>query len=171
MPADGSDISEGGDSSDERVASRAPIGCGLIVTMVVVALLAAGALWVLPRTAQSIDRVERDHAISLPDSARDVQAMGDLVRYVDHGRSAVFVIDAADLGPFVEQLDQVDDVPYRTFVPGNEQYQPSTTPWPKGASPDRTFSKASPAGGDFMHVEIYRLSDAAVGVWLYSDWN
>lgn len=96
--------------------------------------------------------------------------MSDMIRLLDHGRSSVFVIDSTDLEAFLDELDDIPDVPFSTFVPGNQQYQPRSLPWPPGA-PEQTFGKESPAGGDFMHVELYRFDDGSVGVWLYSDWN
>ncbi len=97
--------------------------------------------------------------------------MGDLFRLVDHGRSSIFVIDSADLDQLVDQLDKIDDVSYSTFVPGNAQYRPDRVPWPPDATPQDSFGKTSPAGGDFMHVEIYRVDASHLGVWIYSDWN
>ncbi len=143
----------------------------LIIALVVGATAVPIVSWWQSSTAQTVDRVERDHGIDLPESARDVQAMGDVIRLVDHGLSSVFVIDSVDLDKLVDQLDQVADVSHGTFIPGNAQYQPRTFPWPPGSAADQSFGKASPAGGDFMHVEIFRVDDASVGVWIYTDWN
>lgn len=95
--------------------------------------------------------------------------MGEFIDILDHGRSAVFVIDAADLDHFLGQLEQIETVSYETFVPGNAQYQPGWTPWGPDTRPIQALGLTSPAGGDFLHVEVYEIDETSVGIWLYSD--
>lgn len=94
-----------------------------------------------------------------------------MIRFLDHGLSSVFTIDSTDMPALVHQLDQIPDAPYSTHVPGNSQYQPRDVPWLRTEGRQLSLSKQSPAGGDWMHVEIYRVDEATVGVWIYSDWN
>lgn len=157
-----------------QVAKRRTFG-GATAALVVVALLAglaaAGIWWLRSVNAQTVERVEHDHGVELPSSTRDVQAMSDIIRFVDHGRSAVFVIDTDELADLIDVLDQLPDVAESTFVPGNAQYQPQVLPWPPDSQPLQTFGKESPAGGDWLHVEIYAIDESSTGIWLYSDWN
>lgn len=97
--------------------------------------------------------------------------MGDTMRFLDHGLSSVITIDPTDMPALVEQLDQIPNEPYSTFLPANSQYQPRDVPWLRTEGRRLSFSKQSPAGGDWMHVEIYDVDETTVGVWIYSDWN
>jgi hypothetical protein len=143
-----------------------------LVALIAVAALAAVAIWWWGSTASpTIEGVEQDHGLELPGSAHDIQVNNDLFELIDYGRSAVLVIDADELPELLETLYAIPDVAESTFFPGNSQYQPRSTPWPADSQPLHTFAKESPAGGAWLHVEVYQIDDSSTGVWLYSDWN
>ncbi|MCP4965692.1 MAG: hypothetical protein GY926_10695 [bacterium] len=84
---------------------------------------------------------------------------------------AVFLFDNAELEEFVDQLDRIPDARSGTSFPIHNEYQLSRNPLPAGLAPSWTFRKDSPAGGDFMLVQIYEVEEEVVGVWVYSNWN
>ncbi|MGH1491892.1 MAG: hypothetical protein ACRBK7_21310 [Acidimicrobiales bacterium] len=148
-------------------------------------LIAAGVgLFLMGIFDSAQTRVEREHGISLPESARDIQAMGDasnqFLRLInlDRGASSILVIDRPDLDELLQEFgfDEQSDNAGRFLggAPGNAQYQPSSVPWPEGlgASPVSDYGTDNPpSNGDFATLQVYTIDDSSVGVWLYTDWN
>ena len=59
-------------------------------------------------------------------------------------------------------------------IPGNDRYQPTSTPWEASAEPEVVwYSESPPSSADFSVVELYPIPGQPdrVGVWIYSDWN
>jgi hypothetical protein len=113
------------------------------------------------------NRIEHEHGIRLPASASSFECRGDASRgFLDRGASSSFIIASNDLGGFVSELKVHPGL--TTFIPGNSQYQIHAA-WRKG-KPMRTYSCASPTG-DWLHVEVWPMDEARVGICLYTDWN
>lgn len=145
----------------------------------VVLVLGVAAVFVVSRSSDR-ERFEDEHGVPLPASATALQVMGDasnpILRWVelDRGASSIFVIPRSDLDDFLDRFDwEEQEGPFGwSQIPGNAQYQPDTVPWAAPAEPDEVYSTESPpSSADYATVEVYRLSDDRVGVWIYSDWN
>lgn len=133
---------------------------------------------------------ESDHRIDLPDSAEQIQNRGDSRRSVlDRGIATILVIDREDLEGFIAKLNvderrkpvQANGDPTvngwnvwpndaKTFVPGNKVYSGFKKTWDAEVVPVEMLSCQSPAG-DWLHVEVWSLSDAKVLLKLFTDWN
>jgi len=134
-------------------------------------------------------RAEHDHGIRLPSSAHHIQRRADGLRFsfIDHGIVTMFEMNTNDLPAFIAQLRiQSRREPIRpsgdvtrhgynvwpdtsTFVPGN--YSRFKRTWSSEAVPIEMLSCSSPAGGDWLHVELWRLEGQAMLVKMYTDWN
>ncbi len=139
------------------------------------------------------ERLEFEHSITLPPSAREIQALGDAsasvwaVLGVDRGASSILVIDRDDRDALLAEFgfataDDVGDDANDMMTcfgggggpaPSNSVYQPSDVPWPEGNRAESRFSTSNPPGSaDIACLYFYELDDpASVGVWIYSDWN
>jgi hypothetical protein len=112
-------------------------------------------------------RIEHEHGLRLPASASAFECRGDAARgFLDRGASSAFIIASNDLVSFVSQLRVQQDL--MTFIPGNSQYQLHAA-WCIG-KPMATYSCSSSVG-DWLHVEVWPIDDARVGICLYTDWN
>ena len=152
-------------------AAMRTVGKWPIVTCIALAVLLAALCvrtWV-HATAQSRSRIEREHGVKLPASARHFQCRGDAwVGFLDRGASSVFEMDLADQGAFVAQLRIAPGV--FTFIPGNDRYRQFKLPWRKEVNPLGEYSCRSRTG-DWLHVQVYPIDGQRVDVWLYTDWN
>ena len=112
-------------------------------------------------------RLEHEHGLRLPASANSIECRGDAARgFLDRGAASAFVMDANDLAAFISQLKvRLGGV---SFIPANSEYQ-LHTPWRQG-TPAAVYTCASPTG-DWLHVEVWAVDAARVGVCLYTDWN
>lgn len=162
------------------------IGCGPVALAVVglVVLIGAFAFFRPDRSAR--DRVEVEHSITLPLSAREIQALGDAsgsvwaVLGIDRGASSIMVIDRVDVEALLAEFDfDPDQESANCFgggggpAPGNSVYQPSVVPWPEENQAKSRYSTSTPPGSaDIACLYMYELDDPdSVGVWIYSDWN
>jgi hypothetical protein len=134
---------------------------------------------------------ESDHEIVFPASAANFQNRGNsrIKILPDRGIATLVEIDRKDLDAFLAQLkisgrrkpakEQGDPTmngwnvwPHdaRTFVPGNEVFSGFKKTWDVEPVPIEMLSCQSPAG-DWLHVEIWKLSDTKVLLKLFTDWN
>lgn len=133
---------------------------------------------------------ESDHKLVFPASAKNFQNRGDSNSALpDRGIATLVEIDHKDLDGFEKQLkiterrkptkDQGDPTVNgwnvwprgaQTFVPGNEVYSGFKKTWDVEPVPIEMLSCESPAG-DWLHVEIWSLSDTKTLLKLYTDWN
>jgi hypothetical protein len=133
---------------------------------------------------------ESDHKIVFPASATNFQNHGNSNRFLpDRGIATLVEIDRKDLDAFLAQLkinerrrpvkEQGDPTangwnvwPHdaKTFVPGNQVFNGFKKTWDVEPVPVEMLSCQSPAG-DWLHVEIWNLSDTKVLLKLFTDWN
>ena len=133
---------------------------------------------------------ESDHKIVFPASAANFQNRGNSSRVLpDRGIATLLDIDRKDLDAFVAQLkirertrpakEQGDPTvngwnvwPHdaRSFVPGNEVYGGFKKTWDVEPVPVEMLSCQSTAG-DWLHVEIWNLSETKVLLKLFTQWN
>jgi hypothetical protein len=132
-----------------------------------------------------------DHKIAFPASATNFQNRGNsgIIILPDRGIATLVEIGRKDLDTFLAQLkinerrrpakEQGDPTlngwnvwPHdaRTFVPGNEVFSGFKKTWDVDPVPIEMLSCLSPAG-DWLHVEIWNLSDTKVLLKLFTDWN
>ena len=112
-------------------------------------------------------RIEHEHGLQLPASASSFECRGDASRgFLDRGAASSFTIISNDLSTFTSQLKVRAGL--TTFMPGNSQYRLHAV-WRTG-TPLTTYSCESPVG-DWMHVEVWRVSDTRLGICVYTDWN
>lgn len=131
-----------------------------------------------------------DHKIVFPASAANFQNRGNSqIGFLDRGIATLLDIDRRDLDVFLSQLkiserrkpvkEQGDPTvngwnvwPHdaRTFVPGNEVFSGFKKTWDLEPVPIEMLSCQSPAG-DWLHVEIWNLSDTRVLLKLHTAWN
>lgn len=133
---------------------------------------------------------ESDHKIVFPASATNFQNRGNSNKVLpDRGIATLVEIDRKDLDAFLAQLkinerrkpakEQGDPTvngwnvwPHdaRTFVPGNEVFSGFKKTWDVDPVPIEMLSCQSPAG-DWLHVEIWNLSETKVLLKLFTQWN
>ena len=144
-------------------------------------------------TMTACDQVcdESDHKIVFPASAANIQSRGNsgIKILPDRGIATLVEIDRKDLDAFLKQLkinerrkpakEQGDPTvngwnvwPHdaKSFVPGNDVYSGFKKTWDVEPVPVEMLSCQSPAG-DWLHVEIWNLSDTKVLLKLFTDWN
>lgn len=137
------------------------------VAVVVVALLTAALVFIFSPFRDPRSRIEHEHGLRLPASASAFECRGDARRgFLDRGAASAFIVATNELTGFLAQLTVRTSL--HTFIPGNRQYQLHAS-WRRG-SPLATYSCASPVG-DWLHVEVWPIDRASVGVSLYTDWN
>jgi hypothetical protein len=157
----------------------------LVPVLAVAALAVALSVALALRSAGDvIDRIEREHAIELPDSVDAAGAFGDASNSfvslvgLDRGASSVFTIDRSDLDQLLAEFDvdgpgsSVDPAFGPTQVaPANTQYQPTSVPW-SADQPDKILGiGGESSNGDFTNIGIFPVDDTTIGIWLYTDWN
>lgn len=175
VPTTGDNVDVRSPKSRRRVGRW--IGAGLLV-------IAIGWLGLTAnRFYDPHDRAEREHSLTLPQSATQIDAMGDasflpyLITGLDRGASTIFVMDRSELDDLRSQVEWGAPpgllAAASSAIPGNSVYRPSATPWLEGARPSEVlYSEDPPGSADYVVAEIYTLpDDDVVGVWLYSDWN
>jgi hypothetical protein len=153
--------------------------CVLLMALISVAITACD---------QSGD--ESDHKIVFPASAANFQNRGNSNSFLpDRGIATLVEIDREDLDGFLAQLkinerrrpakEQGDPTvngwnvwpqDARTFVPGNEVFSGFKMTWDVEPVPIEMLSCQSPAG-DWLHVEIWGLSNTKVLLKVFTDWN
>ena len=137
------------------------------------------------------DRAEREHGITLPASAGNIQCRGDASRgFLDRGASTLFEMKPRDLDSFLSQLTintrngpavagpgdpcvngwNVWPQSSPTFVPGNDVYGGFTSTWQGPAVPSEMLSCNSLVG-DWLHVELWNVSTNCIVVKMFTDWN
>lgn len=182
-------------------ATRRRTSPGVFAMAAVVAILAGSWAWGVIWPEDPRERIESEHALTLPASADDFQAMGDgsvlISSLRDGGASSIFVMDRADLGDFLGQHpfgplpDPVQappqdpgaaleaenfaaEEPKPSWIPVDGQYQPTSVPWDALSEPeDVLFTDDPPNSADGTVIELYPIPGhpERVGVWIYSDWN
>ncbi len=177
-------------SPDEPTTDTRRVPRRWIILTIVAVASAMVALSVVRDLESPRERVEAEHSISLPDSARQIQALGDAsgslmaVVGLDRGASSLMVIDRSDVPALLASFG-IDPNARRdgeAFLccggafgpaPSNSVYQPRDMPWPEELTPEaRYLTEEPPGSADLARVDLYRLADdESVGVWLYSDWN
>lgn len=132
-----------------------------------------------------VSRAEVEHSISLPESATEVQALGNassLLKLInlDRGASTILVVDRGDLPDFLGQFVWESSDGFNTLwnngpspAPINREFQPASVPWDVDVEPEsRQCTQTTPGNADFACVWTYTVEDAgSVGIWIYSDWN
>ncbi len=163
----------------------------VVAAIILILVVAAAVLMVLRPDRSAAERVEAEHSVTLPASAREIQALGDAsgslwsIVNLDRGASSLLVIDRADVPGLLMSFGFDPDDPgdalgqFDCFggisspAPGNSRYRPASLPWPSDAIPEagyQTFD--TPGSADVACVFLYPMDSAdSVGVWLYSDWN
>jgi hypothetical protein len=131
-----------------------------------------------------------DHKIAFPASAANFQNRGNSqIGFLDRGIATLVVIDRKDLDGFLAQLKinerrrpakekgdptvngwNVWPQDARTFVPGNDVFSGFKKTWDVEPVPIEMLSCQSPAG-DWLHVEIWNLSDTGVLLKIFTQWN
>ena len=123
-------------------------------------------------------RAEREHGITLPSSAQEIQCRGDAWGgFLDSGARALFVMDHTELDDFYSGL-QIEDRVFldRAEIAGDDAYltQPRKagfdTSWHDEATLLEKLICYSPRG-DSLDVVLWRLADDRVAVHLHTDWN
>jgi hypothetical protein len=133
-----------------------------------------GVLFVLGYVGDSAARIQREHGLRLPPSARNFVCRGDawMHNFMDSGAASAFEMAPSDLPSFVSQLKihevHPGDCSGPCIIASNPQYQ-IRRPW-MSAPPLKTYCCASPTG-DYLAVQIWIIDDTHVGVFLYTDWN
>lgn len=159
---------------------------------------AAGALLIAvsatvqaaPSAAVTRATAERQHGITLPKSAKDLQHTGDAdTKTADRGAATLFEMSEGNLAAFLAQLTVLDrKLPAKakgdptvngwnvwprtakTFVPGNKEYGGFKPTWKGVATPQKMLSCESTTG-DWLHVEIWEIGEQSLVVKVYTDWN
>ena len=138
------------------------------VALGVVAVAVLGAITFLHAYERgfmsSRDRVEREHGINLPSSARGFLCIGDALHgFLDRGATAIFEIDQSELSEFTEQFRRELNGDTR-FVYG---YGEAPEAWGKPKEKFRCFSSV----GDWTVVAVFDVSPSTAGIKMYTDWN
>jgi hypothetical protein len=110
-------------------------------------------------------RVEKEHGLRLPLSAKNLECAGDAWMVLDRCAYATFEMDRSDLSPFTAQLIEQPGAKSPT------DYKPRDmkAPWTKHAPlSDQVYKSPT---GDFLVVQTFALEDSRIGVWLFTDWN
>ena len=187
-------------ASDTRPVIGRRTSPGILVMVAVVAILGGSWAWGVIWPEDPRHRIESEHALTLPASADDFQAMGDgsvlISSLRDGGASSIFVMDRAELGDLLSQAPfgplpvPVEAPPQEpgaaaeaewvaaqepaSWIPVDGQYQPKSVPWDASSEPeDVLFTDAPPNSADGTVIELYPIPGQPdrVGVWIYSDWN
>jgi hypothetical protein len=157
--------------------------------LLLTALLAASITACVPKKPEQVGD-ESDHKIVLPASAKHIQNRGNSNQaQTDRGIATLLEIDRKDLDAFVAQLkitnrrrptkDQGDPTENgwnvwpndaKTYVPGNEVYSAFKKTWNTAPVPEEMLSCQSPAG-DWLHVEVWGLTEKKVLLKLFTAWN
>jgi hypothetical protein len=136
-----------------------------------------GSLFLLGYVGSSAKRIQREHGLRLPSSARNFVCRGDawMHNFMDSGAASAFEMAPSDLPSLVSQLKPfpnqqngfgLDDT--GCGVPCNPQYQ-IERPWMTGIPLKKYCSVSST--GDSVEVQVWAIDDTHVGVLLYTDWN
>lgn len=162
----------------------------LIAVLLVAAVILGLIVWQTP-PSDPRKRAEAEHGFKLPPSAAKIQCRGDAWAIApDRGASTMFQMDSTDLPGFVSTLKvKSRNGPIRpdpgdptingynvwpkvtgSYVPGNFQYGGFTQTWSGNPVPVEMLSCASPTG-DWLHVEIWKLSSGQMLVKMFTDWN
>ena len=166
-------------TTDDKQKRLVPIGCILCV-VVPLALVVALFCWDYFTTGYRTTslcswippsplRVEYDHGINLPKSARNFQCRTSGI-VLDRTAKALFEINRRDLDAFLDQFP--DDVKARRWtadirvVVDEAEFK---RPWKSTPKTISQFESSSPTG-DFVLVHISEIP-AGVVVYLYTDWN
>jgi hypothetical protein len=137
-------------------------------------ILGVGLLYLFGYVGASSARIEREHGLKLPSSARSFVCRGDawMHDFSDSGAASAFEMASLGLPAFISQLKVqkvTDGYDFFPIFPSNSQY-PIHRPWMSSGTPLKTYHCASPTG-DSLDVQIWRIDEAHVGVLLYTDWN
>lgn len=142
----------------------------LLVVLVVFVVVSIGAAIFIRAYEEGFmssgRRVQNEHGITLPDSARDFLCTGNAWRgFLDRGATAIFQIDRTDLNTFLSQLSAHDDADVGFVQYGYDDEPPSAWGDPKG------IFRCSHSTGDWTVMAVYDLSPSTVGIRIYTDWN
>jgi hypothetical protein len=146
---------------------RVKIVTGFVLS---VALFLTG-LFLLGHVGSSANRIEREHGLRLPPSARRFACRGNawMHSFSDCDAVSVFEIASNDVTSLVSQLE-VRDVHEGDFrFPMDSQYE-IHRPW-MSSHPWRTYRCKSPINASELDVQIWQIDDAHAGILLYTDWN
>jgi len=118
----------------------------------------------------SAARIERDHSISVPHSAFNIQCNDGFVSmttFADVGAEASFEMSREDLPTFLAQFKSLEAMPVPNDPLDGFVHHPVPEHFGRmiftfyGMSRDRNV----------MHVDVYDIDDAKVGVCLDTCWN
>lgn len=133
---------------------------------------------------------ESDHKLVFPKSAGNFQNRGNSNKtLLDRGIATLVEIDGSDLDRFVAKLKITErrkpvqnhgdptvngwniwPQDAKTFVPGNKIFGGFKKTWNVEPVPVEMLSCQSEVG-DWLHVEIWKLSDTKTLLKLFTDWN
>ena len=113
---------------------------------------------------------ESAHGIAIPPNARNIVTTGNWRRgFLDRYALTKFTIDVKEALPFTNSLPVVTNL--ITCVPGKGTFKNGKDIFnPQANSLERNYSCTSTVG-DFMHVTVKPVSEAEIGVTIYTDWN
>ncbi len=119
----------------------------------------------------SKSQAERAHGILLPESAFNINTVGDWRKgFMDRGATTVLTLEAREMAGFISNLSD-ERIRIGGGPPGNAVYHIGLDiPWKAGQEPVEAFTVASPVG-DWLSVEVYWLTDDISAIRLYTDWN
>jgi hypothetical protein len=158
-------------------------------SLLLVAFLAVTVAACVPKKPVQVGD-ESDHKIAFPESTKNIQNRGNSNKtQPDRGIATMLEIDRKDLDAFVAQLKiterrrpaeekgdptkngwNVWPQDAKTFVPTNEAYGGFKKTWTTEPAPEEMLSCQSPVG-DWLHVEVWDLSDKKVLLKIFTDWN
>ena len=136
-------------------------------------------------------RAEHEHGIKLPVSAKKIQCRGNAwFGLFDRGATTIFEMNSEELDSFLKQITinsrngpaksgpgdplvngwNVWPEGSPTFVPGNEVYGSFEKTWLGEVVPLEMLSCDSPTG-DWLHIEIWSISNDLILVKMFTEWN
>lgn len=159
--------------------------------MIVAPLIILGCMIYIIGFGDNRYRVEMEHGIDIPLSARDIQCRGDAWKLLlDRGALAMFTISADDLDMIVNQFNiinartsigslKIDPTAfgrhtwlgeYENYIPTNVSGKPLKNPAGRAIEPVKSIYAKSETG-DWSFMEIYRIDSERLLIKLYTDWN
>lgn len=147
-------------SGTARTCAVVMLGVGLLIA----SLVMRGYI------GSSATRIEREHGLRLPSSAKSFVCRGDAWMHVfnDSDAASTFVMDSDDLAQFTSQLQACDVHRGQTGFPMDARHE-IKRPW-MSSEAIQTYRCRSATGSE-LDAQIWRIDDAHIGVLLYTDWN
>ncbi len=156
--------------------------------VLIVGVLVVLAWWWFTPPRNPLVRAEGEHGIMLPKSASNIQCQGNAWHgFLDRDVSTIFELNSADLRGFLTQLkvmkrenpitQNLADPLDSEVWPGDFRWEFTgygyvfQKSWMGPGVPIERMNCSSPAGADWLHVEIWKLSQTRTLVKMNSDWN